>query len=106
MSRMFLLHFCNVIFHKNTKNHELRSKKSRIARYGLHKLNHELAKQRIAKTTNCEVYLYSIIWDIICHFKKGHTGPQSRVPTAVATPIPFDRLNPNLVGNQGVSTSN
>ena len=47
-----------LLFGQTLKNHELRSKKSRIARNGIHKLNHELAKQRIARTTNCEEYLY------------------------------------------------
>ena len=39
------------------KNYELAKQKVRIARYGIDKLSYELAKIRIAKATNCEVYL-------------------------------------------------
>ena len=39
------------------KSYELASQNVRIARYGIDKLSYELAKIRIAKATNCEVYL-------------------------------------------------
>ena len=51
--------YCIFINKQNLKIANLRSKFLRIVRYGIHKLHCELAKLRIAKAANCEVYLYS-----------------------------------------------
>ena len=40
------------------ENYEFAKQKLRIARYGMDTLDYELAKLRIAKATNCEVFLY------------------------------------------------
>ena len=44
-----------------SENYEFMKQKLRIARYGIHESSYELAKLRISKATNFEVYLYAVI---------------------------------------------
>ena len=47
-----------------SENYEFMKQKLRIATYGIHESSYELAKLRISKATNFEVYLYifSLLW--------------------------------------------
>ena len=45
-----------------SENYEFTKKKLRIARYGMYTSDYELAKLRIAKTTNCEVFLHVLFF--------------------------------------------
>ena len=59
--KVLKLHFYAFLKANISENYEFAKQKLRIARYGMDTLDYELAKLRIAKATNCEVFLYMIL---------------------------------------------
>ena len=56
--KVLKLHFYAFLKVNISENYEFAKQKLRIARYGMDTLDYELAKLRIAKATNSEVFLY------------------------------------------------